>query len=267
MNIKRAFLAAAAVLMMPGLALAQSTNTFDTTATIVGGMGELPATLSCNGGIPLEAQSASTPVIFSQLAVPAGVECSIIVDSGDIADGVVVTGYVADGGASSMTGCEYVIANGDTVNHTCEITAEVTSGSFNVTVDWTISPDADPDVGAGAEVVVECENVLGGSGLTTIIYPAEPAGPEAVYPIPYDVDANGAMPYTECNAVMINVESAVAVDESDCGTVTLMAGGTEECTIVATAFFEGIPTLSQYGMAIMALLMLGVGFVGFRRFV
>jgi hypothetical protein len=32
-------------------------------------------------------------------------------------------------------------------------------------------------------------------------------------------------------------------------------------------FFEGIPTLSQYGMAIMALLMLGVGFVGFRRFV
>jgi hypothetical protein len=34
-----------------------------------------------------------------------------------------------------------------------------------------------------------------------------------------------------------------------------------------TVFYEGIPTLNQYGMAIMALLMLGMGFVGFRRFV
>jgi hypothetical protein len=39
------------------------------------------------------------------------------------------------------------------------------------------------------------------------------------------------------------------------------------CTFTNTLFFEGIPTLSQYGLAIMALLMLGVGFVGFRRFV
>ncbi|MCH8058292.1 MAG: IPTL-CTERM sorting domain-containing protein [Proteobacteria bacterium] len=44
-------------------------------------------------------------------------------------------------------------------------------------------------------------------------------------------------------------------------------GDSEECTIINTAFFEGIPTLNQYGLAIMALLMLGVGFVGFRRFV
>jgi hypothetical protein len=40
----------------------------------------------------------------------------------------------------------------------------------------------------------------------------------------------------------------------------------EECTIVNTVFFEGIPTLSQWGMAIMALLMLGVGFISVRRF-
>jgi hypothetical protein len=40
-----------------------------------------------------------------------------------------------------------------------------------------------------------------------------------------------------------------------------------ECTITNTVFFEGIPTLNQYGLALLALLMLGVGFVGFRRFV
>ncbi len=45
------------------------------------------------------------------------------------------------------------------------------------------------------------------------------------------------------------------------------ASGVDECTFTNTAYFEGIPTLNQYGMAIMALLMLGVGFIGFRRFV
>jgi hypothetical protein len=44
------------------------------------------------------------------------------------------------------------------------------------------------------------------------------------------------------------------------------SGGSAECTVTNTVFFEGIPTLSQWGMAIMALLMLGVGMVGFRRF-
>jgi hypothetical protein len=33
-----------------------------------------------------------------------------------------------------------------------------------------------------------------------------------------------------------------------------------------TVFFEGIPTLNRYGIAVMALLMLGVGMVGYRKF-
>jgi len=44
------------------------------------------------------------------------------------------------------------------------------------------------------------------------------------------------------------------------------AAGSNGCEITNTVFFEGIPTLSQYGLALMALLMLGVGMVGFRRF-
>jgi len=62
--------------------------------------------------------------------------------------------------------------------------------------------------------------------------------------------------------------------ENDCGgTMSVMptgyegASGEDSCTFTNTAYFEGIPTLNQYGMAIMALLMLGVGFIGFRRFV
>jgi len=44
------------------------------------------------------------------------------------------------------------------------------------------------------------------------------------------------------------------------------AGEDASCTFTNTVFFEGIPTLSQYGLAILVLLTLGVGLVGFRRF-
>jgi hypothetical protein len=266
MNIKRAFLAAAAVLMMPGLALAQSTNTFDTSIAFAGvGEGEVEVTLTCNSGFPLS-QTASTPVNFSVSEVSTGAECSIVI-TGGVPSGFEILGYVADGGAIDPTGCNYTIQNGNTVFHTCAIAAEVTESDFNVFVDWTISPDADPDVGQGTTATVRCQNVLTSSGLTTIIESGIPAGPDAVFPITVDALANPIMPYTVCDAVLENVESAVAVDESQCGSVQLVAGSPAECTIIATAFFEGIPTLSQYGMAIMALLMLGVGFVGFRRFV
>jgi hypothetical protein len=55
--------------------------------------------------------------------------------------------------------------------------------------------------------------------------------------------------------------------DNDCGTREIPAGGSSSCTFTNAVFFEGIPTLSQYGMALMALLMLGLGFVGLRRFV
>jgi len=73
--------------------------------------------------------------------------------------------------------------------------------------------------------------------------------------------------YTLCSAWEEDVASAVEVDDTDCYEMEVSLGSGNSCTITNTLFFEGIPTLNQYGMAIMALLMLGVGFVGFRRFV
>ena len=61
-----------------------------------------------------------------------------------------------------------------------------------------------------------------------------------------------------------------AVDkQNDCehGDLTISHSVDNSCVITNTVFFEGIPALSQYGMATMALLMLGLGLVGFRRFV
>ena len=61
------------------------------------------------------------------------------------------------------------------------------------------------------------------------------------------------------------VDDAIEVING-CMNISVSVGNPAECTITNTVFFEGIPTLNQYGLAIMALLMLGIGMVGFRRF-
>ena len=77
---------------------------------------------------------------------------------------------------------------------------------------------------------------------------------------------------SETLPMCLSAETSNRVDfersySSNCSLTTLTRGGTTTCTITNTVFYEGIPTLSQWGMALMALLMLGVGLVGFRRFV
>ncbi len=57
-------------------------------------------------------------------------------------------------------------------------------------------------------------------------------------------------------------------DDSDCNTVKVLVGQEDtevECTIYNTRIYEGIPTLSRHGLALVALLMLGVAVLGLRR--
>ncbi len=72
-------------------------------------------------------------------------------------------------------------------------------------------------------------------------------------------------PGSQCYVTELVDDSSVEVD-NDCGSLEISAGTGDSCVITNSVFFEGIPTLSQYGIAIMALLMLGVGMVGFRRY-
>jgi hypothetical protein len=149
--------------------------------------------------------------------------------------------------------------------------------------------DVNPDVGISlfcdAEIVGGTE--IGGGIWTDKVYLRESDGDYddedgdyvgegvATFMVIPDWYATAADPddqeYTECWASENITDSAVE-SESDCGTssapgLAVAAGMGDSCTITNTVFFEGIPTLSQYGMAIMALLMLGVGFIGMRRFV
>lgn len=60
-------------------------------------------------------------------------------------------------------------------------------------------------------------------------------------------------------------DSSVEIDNG-CRNLVVSAGQGDSCVITNTVFFEGIPTLDQYGKALLVLLMLGMGIVGFRRF-
>jgi hypothetical protein len=69
---------------------------------------------------------------------------------------------------------------------------------------------------------------------------------------------------TSCS-VTEDPEVGVLQDVSNCDSIALAPGLDGECTIVNTRLFAGIPTMSQYGLALLALLMLGIGLVAYRR--
>jgi hypothetical protein len=81
----------------------------------------------------------------------------------------------------------------------------------------------------------------------------------------------GVVPYwdggTECTVSYGAYSSAVEASGCEEPLEVTVGGDGPSCTITFTVFFEGIPTVNRYGLAVLVLLMLGVGYVGFRRFV
>ena len=70
---------------------------------------------------------------------------------------------------------------------------------------------------------------------------------------------------TVCEAYERIKDSSVESDDASCDELKLAPGAGAECTIVNTRIYEGIPTLSQYGLALLALMMLTVGLMAGRR--
>lgn len=184
-----------------------------------------------------------------------------------------VPGYTADYEASSgggeaiitddLTGCYYDdVVNGDFI---CEITNTLDEQKVVVNKRWVDLVDGENLIDLNASAAWNCYNVreTPDGGLTTLSGGLSFSGDssdtiDGLYP-----DFAGT---SWCRVQELNVDSAVEVDQSECANVPVEVGKDSSCTIYNTVFFEGIPTLSQYGMALMALLMLGIGMVGFRRF-
>jgi hypothetical protein len=120
---------------------------------------------------------------------------------------------------------------------------------------------------SGEQVTVDlvCENVIDGDGswnngqmTWSWVFDAASA-PKSASLVP---DFAGA---TYCSTA---TRSSSAVEsESDCDDwIQVLPGENLGCTVTNTLFFEGVPTLSQYGLALFAALMLLTGAAAGRRF-
>jgi hypothetical protein len=153
----------------------------------------------------------------------------------------------------------------------CTITNTPKPAIVTITKTWIIE-GADQGFDGGHTIFGICDSLLYGPADNTFC-----AGPFCAAWVEQEEALEGSMeyeftivkpnyPFTLCNFGELHDDSVIDSDNG-CGEQSVAAGASVACEIVNTVFFEGIPTLNQYGMAVLALLMLGVGFVGFRRLI
>lgn len=130
--------------------------------------------------------------------------------------------------------------------------------------EWLFTKEELSFVGS-AEIELECENVLNGDG--------EPHGNDMTWHWQIEGnDSRTAIIYPDDKGNTI-CHAAERVQSSDVETTNGCAFGIpidvgdpdKSCTIINTVFLEGIPTLSDYGLLLFALLMLATGMVAVRR--
>ena len=294
MNLKRAFLILlTAAIIMPGIALAQDVPPPVTTRFLVekafedGNPGEVKVTITCNTGIPLT-QSAmisfDDPVAFV-------VEEMIIIDVGDegatqceIVEETGTSGYDAHYEANDLdspVSCLFVAgANLLPDANFCDILNVAEPVTVAVTKEWILEGAVGEELDTDISILARSDGFIVDGyacGWDANEDPIEWCkalyfdGPAS------DTDTLQVVPTFLGTVVHLfeDIYDSAVESSNNCGNgydgmqgwVTVYPGQGNSCKFTNTVFFEGIPTLSQYGLAIMALLMLGVGFVGFRRFV
>lgn len=217
---------------------------------------EVEVTLSCNTGLPLE-QSATISgggdgVNFVVTEIQGeGARCEVSEVAGP--DGY--TPVLNDG-----AGC--VWEDVTVGQFFCEITNVANPASFTVTKEWIVAGAEIESILTQAAISVFCNNEIAGGFFNGSEYQFDEILSGQVDSLEVSVDTLTRP--AECRAEEDLVQGGVE-RESDCGTRVIPAGGNSSCRITNTVLFEGIPTLSEIGLAMMALLLLGIGFLGMRR--
>jgi MSHA biogenesis protein MshQ len=223
---------------------------------------QVEVTLSCNNGLPLEQSfliSDGNPVNFVVTHFTEGEMDCEVTETGT-ADGY--TPSYDNGSAVSNVSCAYTdVASGE---FSCAISNAADPATFTVYKEWVIEGAVGHEVLEEARGTIYCNNEIQGGGENGSYYFLSDilVGDGDSLTATVDTTLQSAQCWAEEDLFESGVES-----ENDCGSRSIPAGGSSSCTFTNTVFFEGIPTLSQIGLALLALLMLGVGLVGLRRFV
>jgi hypothetical protein len=233
------------------------------------------AMISCNTGLPLEQD-------FEIFDEPGGhvnfivgdfergtMDC--VITELEVPEGYSVT-YVAGLGPDGEAGDYYGGPDGcffeDVVNgqFTCEINNVANPATYTVRKEWAVFQDGGDVVIPVADVLIECDRAILNDDAWEddgTWYLSDHLGDGGTLVALVDVTDDSAT----CSATEDIDQSGVESVALGCSGTTLSAGDSHTCVFRNTVFFEGIPTLNQYGLALLVLLTLGVGFVGLRRFV
>ena len=243
---------------------------------------DVTVTLTCDTGLPLQQSfdiSPGDPVEFVVTSFEDGLmDC--VVTEGD-ADAY-LTNYAASGDSQSVDddpdapGCHFLAVTGGDSNF-CDITNAAEPVDVVIEKEWVIDGAVSDEVNEYYQLTLYCDSlIIGGTPSNGNGNPM--SGTQSIVPGHWYKVFNGMgneifiaevvpdYPSTSCWVDEdVSTMSGIEVDNG-CMDIEVSAGNGAYCKITNTVFFEGIPTLSQYGLALMALLMLGVGMVGFRRF-
>lgn len=175
--------------------------------------------------------------------------------------------------------CVYTDIGGSDTAFECQITNSPDPVTVDIYKDWVFQGATAPDIDTYIKIVLVCDSEILKDVDCTILGPASDSPPVLLASVNYSAVCEGTtglndvgmvaqvipkFPKTNCEVFETVFDQAIEVDNG-CGSFTVEADQGHSCIITNTVFFEGIPTLSQYGMALLALLMLGVGMVSFRR--
>jgi len=219
--------------------------------------------ITCNTGLPLHQEytiSEGNNVSFVVESFASGeMDCEITE--------MVPDGYTAsydNGDAVSAVSCLFEEVTGGA--YSCIITNELNAVTLLVTKQWSGVTEEDT-IDLHAEASYACYNVRAESDSADLSIVEGDLSfdglldSEAIADLYPDF---GGSSY--CSVSELVLDSAAEGDDSDCANVPISVNQGNSCTIYNTVFFEGIPTLNQYGLMLLALLMLGMGAVTFRRF-
>ena len=228
-----------------------------------GNSGQVEVMLSCNTGLPLQQSfmiSPGNPVTFVVSGFADGAMSCEITETGSPGGYSVIYDNQVDG--PSSISCTFSnITAGD---YSCSVDNTLLPVSVVVTKEWFGSP-GENGLATNASADYTCFNVLDAPDGNPIdvqgqLYFSGSLDTQTISGLFPDYQGG-----SYCRVVEKVIDAAVESDDSDCSAVPITPGSGNSCTITNTVFFEGVPTISQLGLAIMALLMFGIGLVGIRH--
>jgi hypothetical protein len=237
---------------------------------------EVEVFISCNDGLPITNSQVITEesdgvTFVVTLFTPGNLDCEITefpLPSG-FADSYVASAL--DGVADfigNIDGCQFGgVFGGD---FACGITNRANDSTYTVTKFWDVIGTGGEQVDRQADVTIFCNNeILSAPGASYTGNDDEEWW--AKFHLYGETDTatvtvDSTDEIARCRASESLFNSWVDSDNGCSDFHSIPRGGFYGCTITNTVFFEGIPTLNRYSLALLALLMLGIGAVGFRRF-